>query len=327
MRRREFITLFGGAAAAWPFAARAEQPTKPVIGLISAGTPESAGYGMTAFRQGLNEAGYAEGQSVAIEYRWAEARYELMPELVADLLHHRVAVIATPGSADAALAAKAATAAVSIVFADEVDPVKLGLVKNVVQPGGNVTGVTVPEIELQENRMRLLRELVPTVNSIAVLLNPARPVFDAQSKAIQETARAVTLEIRILLASSEPEIDSAFTVAAQRRPGALIVAPDAFFDMRREQLITLAKSHAIPTLYHNREFVAAGGLMSYGTSIAYGYRQTGIYAGRILKGEKPADLPVIDSARFDFVINLKTARTLGLNVPPTLLARADEVID
>jgi len=327
MRRREFITLFGGAAAAWPFAARAEQPMKPVIGLISAGTPESAAHGITVFRQGLNEAGYAEGQSVAIEYRWAEARYELMPELVADLLHRRVAVIATPGSTDAALAAKAATAAVSIVFADEVDPVKLGLVKNVVQPGGNVTGVTVPEIELQETRMRLLRELVPTVNSIAVLLNPARPVFDAQSKAIQETARAVTLKIHILTASSEPEIDSAFTVAAQRRPGALIVAPDAFFDMRREQLITLAKSHAIPTLYHNREFVAAGGLMSYGTSIAYEYRQTGIYAGRILKGEKPADLPVIDSARFDFVINLKTARTLGLNVPPTLHARADEVIE
>ena len=328
MRRREFITLFGGAAAAWPFATRAEQPTKPVIGLISAGTPESAGYGMTAFRQGLNEADYAEGRSVAIEYRWAEARYELMPELVADLLHRQVAIIATPGSADAALAAKAATAAVSIVFADEVDPVKVGLVKSVVQPGGNVTGVTVPPgIELQENRMRLLRELVPTVNSIAVLLNPVRPVFDAQSKAIQETARAVTLEIHILPASSEPEIDSAFTVTAQRRPGALIVAPDAFFDMRREQLITLAKSHAIPTLYHNREFVAAGGLTSYGTSIAYGYRQTGIYAGRILKGEKPADLPVIDSARFDFVINLKTARTLGLNVPPPLLARADEVIE
>ena len=324
MRRREFITLFGGAAAAWPFATRAE-PTKPVIGLISAGTPESAGYSMTAFREGLNEAGYAEGQSVAIEYRWAEARYELMPELVADLLHRQVAIIATPGSADAALAAKAATAAVSIVFADEVDPVKLGLVKSVVQPGGNVTGVTVPPgIELQENRIRLLRELVPTVNSIAVLLNPARPVFDAQSKAIQEMARSAALEIHILPASSEPEIDSAFTIAA---PGALIVAPDAFFDMRREQLITLAKSHAIPTLYHNREFVAAGGLMSYGTSIAYEYRQTGIYAGRILKGEKPAELPVIESTRFDFVINLKAARTLGLDVPPTLLARADEVVE
>jgi len=322
-RRRDFITLLGGVAA-WPLTARAEQPTKPMIGLISAGTRESAAYGMTVFRQGLNEAGYAEGQSVAIEYRWAEARYELMPELVADLLHRRVAIIATPGSADVALAARAATAAVPIVFADEVDPVKLGLVKSVVQPGGNVTGVTVREAELQENRMRLLRELVPTVNSIAVLLNPARPVFDAQSKAIQEMARSVAVEIHILPASSEPEIDSAFTVAT---PGALIVAPDAFFDMRREQLITLAKSHAIPTLYHNREFVAAGGLMSYGTSIAYEYRQTGIYAGRILKGEKPADLPVIESTRFDFVINLKAARTLGLNVPPSLLARADEVIE
>jgi len=185
----------------------------------------------------------------------------------------------------------------------------------------------VPGIELQENRMRLLRELVPTLNSIAVLLNPARPVFDAQSKVIQETASAVTLDIYILRASSEPEIESAFTVAAQRRPGALIVASDAFFDRRREQLITLAKNHAVPTLYHNREFVAAGGLMSYGTSIAYEYRQTGIYAGRILKGEKPADLPVIESTRFDFVINLRTARTLGLNVPPSLLARADEVIE
>ena len=317
------MTLLGGVAA-WPLTARAEQPTKPMIGLISAGTRESAAYGMTVFRQGLNEAGYAEGQSVAIEYRWAEARYELMPELVADLLHRRVAIIATPGSTDVALAAKAATAAVPIVFADEVDPVKLGLVKSVVQPGGNVTGVTVREAELQENRMRLLRELVPTVNSIAVLLNPARPVFDAQSKAIQEMARSVAVEIHILPASSEPEIDSAFTVAT---PGALIVAPDAFFDMRREQLITLAKSHAIPTLYHNREFVAAGGLMSYGTSIAYEYRQTGIYAGRILKGEKPADLPVIESTRFDFVINLKAARTLGLNVPPSLHARADEAIE
>jgi putative tryptophan/tyrosine transport system substrate-binding protein len=327
MRRREFITLFGGAAAAWPFAAPAEPPTMPVIGLISAGAPESAADGMVAFRQGLNDSGYAEGQSVAIEYRWAEARYELMSGLVADLLHRRVAIIATPGSTDAALAAKAATPAVSIVFADEVDPVKLGLVTSLVQPGGNVTGVTVLETELQVNRMRLLRELVPTVNSVAVLLNPARPVFDAQSKAIQDTARAATLEIHILPASNEPEIDFAFTVAAQRRPGALIVAPDAFFDGRRERLVTLAKSHALPTLYHNRKFVAAGGLMSYGTSIADEYRQTGIYAGRILKGEKPADLPVIQTTRFDFVINLKTAKALGLEIPPTLLARADEVIE
>jgi putative tryptophan/tyrosine transport system substrate-binding protein len=327
MRRREFITLVGGAAAAWPLAARAQQPTMPVIGVVSTGAPESAPYRMTAFRQGLNEAGYVEGQSVAIEYRWAEGRYELMPELVADLLRRRVAIIATPGSADAALAAKAATAAVPIVFADEEDPVKLGLVASLARPGGNVTGLAVLETELQGNRMRLLRELVPTVNSIAVLLNPARPVFDAQSKTIQETARAVTQEIQILPASSEPEIGSALTVAAQRRPAALIVAPDAFFDSRREQLVTLAKSHAIPTIYHNREFVAAGGLMSYGTSSADEYRQTGVYAGRILKGEKPADLPVVQSTRFDFVINLKTARTLGLNVPPTLLARADEVIE
>jgi len=322
MRRREFITLLGGAAVAWPLVARAQQPTTiPVIGLINAGVPVSAP--MTAFRQGLNEVGYVEGQSVAIEYRWAEGRYDLIPELVADLLRRRVAIIATPGSTDAALAAKTATAVVPIVFADEEDPVKLGLVASLARPGGNVTGSAVLETELQVNRMRLLRELVPTVNSIAVLLNPARPVFDAQSKAIQETARAVTLQIHILPASSEPEIGFAFTIAAQRRPGALIVAPDAFFDSRREQLVTLAKSHAIPTIYHNREFVAAGGLMSYGTSSADEYRQTGVYAGRILKGEKPADLPVVQSTRFYFVINLKTSNALGLEIPSTLLGRAD----
>jgi putative tryptophan/tyrosine transport system substrate-binding protein len=326
--RRDFITLLGGAAVARPFAARAQQPTTmPVIGLINAGVPVSAAYPMTAFRQGLNEAGYVEGHSVAIEYRWAEGRYNLIPELVADLLQRQVAIIATPGSTDAALAAKAATAAVPIVFADEEDPVKLGLVESLARPGGNVTGVAVLEAELLLNRMRLLRELVPTTNSIAVLLNPARPVFDAQSKAIQETARASTLEIHTLSASSEHEIGFAFTAAAQWRQGALIVAPDAFFDSRREQLVTLAKSHAIPTIYHNREFVAAGGLMSYGTGFADDYRQTGIFAGRILKGEKPADLPVVQSTRFDFVINLKTARALGLEVSPTLLARADEVIE
>jgi putative ABC transport system substrate-binding protein len=327
--RRNVITLLGGAVAARPFAARAQQSTTmPVIGLINAGVPVSATYPMTAFRQGLNEAGYVEGQSVVIEYRWAEGRYDLIPELVADLLRRQVAIIATPGSTDAALAAKAATAAVPIVFADEEDPVKLGLVESLARPGGNITGVAVLETELQGNRMRLLRELVPTANSIAVLLNPARPVFDAQWKAIQETARAIALEINILSASSEPEIGFAFTVAAQWRPGALlIVAPDTFFDSRREHLVTLAKSHAIPTIYHNREFVAAGGLMSYGTGFADDYRQTGIYAGRILKGEKPSDLPVVQSTRFDFVINLKTARALGLGVSPTLLARADEVIE
>jgi putative ABC transport system substrate-binding protein len=299
MRRREFITLLGGAAAAWPLAARAEPPTIPMIGLINAGL-ESAADRMTAFRQGLNEAGYVEGQSVAIEYRWAQGRYDTIPELVTDLLRHRVAVIATPGSADAALAAKAATAAVPIVFADGEDPVKLGLVASLARPGGNVTGVAVPPTELEGKRMRLLRELVPTATSIGVLLNPARPAFDAQSKAIQEAARAVRQ--------------------------ALIIAPDAFLDSRREQLVTRAKSYAIPTIYHDREFVAAGGLLSYGTSIADGYREAGIYAGRILKGEKPADLPVLQHTKFELVINVGTAKALGLDVPPTLLARADEVI-
>jgi putative ABC transport system substrate-binding protein len=263
-RRRDFITLLGGVAA-WPLVARAQQAAMPVVGLINAGVPEPAAYRLTAFRQGLSEAGYVEGQNVAIEYRWAEGRYDLIPELVADLLRRRVAIIATPGSTDAALAAKAATSAVPIVFADGEDPVKLGLVASLARPGGNVTGVAVPATELDGKRMRLLCELVPRAISIGVLLNPARPTFGAQSKEIQEAARAVRQEVRILPASSEHEIGFAFAIAAQWRPGALLVAPDAFFNSRREQLVTLAQSHAIPTIYDNREFVAAGGLMSYGS--------------------------------------------------------------
>ena len=284
------MTLLGGVAA-WPLVARAQQPAIPVIGLINAGVPEPAAYRLTAFRQGLSEAGYVEGKTVAIEYRQAEGRYDLIPELVADLLRRRVAIIATPGSTDAALAAKAATSVVPIVFSDGEDPVKLGLVASLARPGGNVTGVAVPATELDGKRIRLLRELVPMVTSIGVLLNPSRPTFDAQSKRIREAARAVRQEVRILEANSEHEIGFAFAMAAAWRPGALIVAPDAFFNSRREQLVTLAQSHAIPTIYDNRAFVAAGGLMSYG-SFADGYRETGIYAGRILRGEKPADLPV-----------------------------------
>jgi ABC-type uncharacterized transport system substrate-binding protein len=298
----------------------------PVVGLINAGVPEPAAYRVTAFRQGLSEAGYVEGKSVAIEYRWAEGRYDLIPELVADLLRRRVAIIATPGSTDAALAAKAATAAVPIVFAYGEDPVKLGLVASLARPGGNVTGVSVPATELDGKRMRLPRELVPMATSIGVLLNPSRPTFDAQSKEIQEAARAVRQEVRILQASSEHEIGFAFVIAAQWRPGAVLVAPDAFFDGRREQLATLAKSHAIPTIYDNRAFVAAGGLMSYG-SFADGYWETGIYAGRILKGEKPADLPVTQPTKFELVINRKAAKALVLDVPDKFLALADEVIE
>jgi putative tryptophan/tyrosine transport system substrate-binding protein len=321
-RRRDFITLLSGVAA-WPLVARAQQAAMPVVGLINAGVPEPAAYRLTAFRQGLSEAGYVEGQSVAIEYRWAEGRYDLIPELAADLLRRRVAIIATPGSTDAALAAKTATSAVPIVFADGEDPVKLGLVASLARPGGNVTGVAVPATELDGKRMRLLRELVPTATSIGVLLNSSRPTFDAQSKDIQEAARAVRQEVRILQASSEHEIGFAFAVAAAWQPGALIVPSDAFFNSRREQLVTLAKSHAIPTIYGNREFVAAGGLMSYGP-FAEGYRETGIYAGRILKGEKPADLPVTQPTKFELVINPKTAKALGLD---ELLAIADEVIE
>jgi putative ABC transport system substrate-binding protein len=324
-RRRDFITFLGGVAA-WPLAARAQQAPMPVVGLINAGVPDPAAYRVSAFRQGLSEAGYVEGQSVAIEYRWAEGRYDLIPELVADLLRGQVAIIATPGSTDATLTAKAATSAVPIVFADGGDPVKLGLVASLARPGGNVTGVAVPAAELDGKRMRLLRELVPMATSIDVLLNSSRPTFDAQLKGIQETARAVRQEVRILQASSEHEIGFAFTMAAQWRPGALLVAPDAFFDSRCEQLVTLAKSHAIPTIYDNRAFVAAGGLMSYG-SVADGYRETGIYAGRILKGEKPADLPVTQLTKFELVINQKAAKALGLDVPDKLLALAGEVIE
>jgi len=324
-RRRDFMTLLGGVAA-WPLVARAQQPAMPVIGLINAGVPEPAAYRLTAFRQGLSEAGYVEGKSVAIEYRWAEGRYDLIPELVADLLRRRVAIIATPGSTDAALAAKAATSVVPIVFSDGEDPVKLGLVASLARPGGNVTGVAVPATELDGKRIRLLRELVPMATSIGVLLNPSRPTFDTQSKGIREAARAVRQEVRILEANSEHEIGFAFAMAAAWRPGALIVPPDAFFNSRREQLVTLAQSHAIPTIYDNREFVAAGGLMSYG-SFADGYRETGIYAGRILRGEKPADLPVTQPTKFELVINRKTAKALGLDVPDKLLAIADEVIE
>ena len=298
----------------------------PVVGLINAGVPEPAAYCVTAFRQGLSEAGYVEGKSVAIEYRWAEGRYDLIPELVADLLRRQVAIIATPGSTDAALAAKAATSVVPIVFADGEDPVKLGLVASLARPGGNVTGIAVPATELDGKRMRLLRELVPAATSIGVLLNRSRPAFDVQSKDIQEAAHAVKQEVRILQASSEHQIGFAFAVAAAWRPGALVVPPDAFFNSRREQLVALAQSHAIPTIYDNRAFVAAGGLMSYG-SVADGYRETGIYAGRILKGEKPADLPVTQLTKFELVINQKAAKALGLDVPDKLLALAGEVIE
>jgi len=325
LRRREFITLLSGVAA-WPLVARAQQAAMPVVGLINAGVPEPAAYRVAAFRQGLSEVGYVEGKSVAIEYRWAEGRYNLIPELVTDLLRRQVAIIATPGSTDAALAAKAATSVVPVVFADGEDPVKLGLVASLARPGGNVTGIAVPATELDGKRMRLLRELVPAATSIGVLLNRSRPAFDVQSKDIQEAAHAVKQEVRILQASSEHEIGFAFAVAAAWRPGALIVPPDAFFNSRREQLVALAQSHAIPTIYDSRDFVAAGGLMSYG-SFADGYQETGIYAGRILRGERPADLPVTQPTKFELVINLKTAKALGIEVPQTLLATADEVME
>jgi putative ABC transport system substrate-binding protein len=326
MKRREFITLLGGAAAAWPMAARGQKSALPVVGFLHSQSLDTFIEPLRGFRQGLKDAGYVDGENVAIEYRWADNQIDRLPEMAAELVRRRVAVIAAAGGPAPAFAAKSATATVTIVFTIGDDPVRLGLVASLARPGGNVTGAAAPATELEGKRLRLLRELVPA-GSIGVLVNPASPASDAYWKDIQEASRAVRQEINILHASNEHEIDFAFTIAATRRPGALIVAPDAFFDSRHKLLVRRAETHAIPAIYRNREFVAAGGLMSYGTRFADQYRQTGIYAGRILNGEKPADLPVVQATNVELVINLKTAKALGLEIPRSVLDRADEVIE
>jgi putative ABC transport system substrate-binding protein len=327
MRRREFITMLGGAAA-WPLPVHAQQPPMPVIGLLHAGSPDSSAYRVAAFRQGLKEIGYVEGQNVAIEYRWAEGRYDRFPELAAELVHRQVNVIVTPGSPVAAAAAKAATSAIPIVFAVGADPVKYGLVASLARPGGNVTGVNFLVTELAAKRLGLLRELVPRAARVAVLVNPANPATaESTVKDTQAAARTIGLQARILNASSIREIDAAYASLVRDRADALLVAGDGFFNSRRVQLAMLAVRHAVPATYAVREYAEAGGLISYGTSFAVTDRQVGIYAGRILKGAKPADLPVLQSTKFELVINLQAARMLSLEVPPTLLARADEVIE
>jgi ABC-type uncharacterized transport system substrate-binding protein len=326
MRRREFITLLGGAAAAWPLAARAQQRAMPVIGFLSTRSPAESADHVAAFRRGLGQSGYVEGQNVAVEYRWAEGLSDRLPGLAADLVSRRVAVIATTGGPTSGLAAKAATSAIPIVFIAN-DPVRIGLVASLNRPGGNATGVNVFLQEMEGKRFGLLREIVPTASLIAVLLNPQGADVDVQRRDIDEAARAVGQPIYLLNASSERDIHAAFETLARLKPGGLLVGANPFFNSRREQIVTLTGHYRIPAIHEVREFAVAGGLMSYGTNLPDAYRQVGIYTARILNGEKPADLPVMQATRFEFVINLKTATALGLEVPPALLARADEVIE
>jgi putative ABC transport system substrate-binding protein len=326
MNKREFIILLGGTAAAWPLAALAQQPAMPVIGFLNSGSPDMGSIGVVAFHQGLGEVGYIESQNVAIEYRWAEGHYDRLPALAADLVRRQVAVIAATAGGSGK-AAKAATATIPIVFSTGGDPIKEGLVTNINRPDGNATGVNSLLNAVEGKKLGLLHELIPAATLIAVLLNPANQSFDTQLNDVQEAARTISQQIRILRASSESEIDAAFATATELRAAGLVVGADAFFNDRRSQLAALALRHAIPAIFHVRGIAEAGGLMSYGTNFAENYRQVGVYTGRILKGEKPAELPVISSVKFNFVINIKTAKSLGLTIPPGVLAIADEVIE
>jgi putative ABC transport system substrate-binding protein len=324
MRRREFISLIGGAAAAWPFAARAQQP---VIGFLGSASPDEYAIRLRAFRQGLKEAGYIEGQNVAIEYRWAEDQYNRLPALAAELVHRQVAVIVAGGGTPSAMAAKAATATIPIVFAVAADPVKVGLVTSLNQPSGNLTGVTNLNVDVGQKRLELMHELLPTAATIAVLVNPTSVLTEPFLQALQPAARALGLKLHILNASTDRELDTVFATLAQLRLSALVVSPDNFFNTRVEQLAALSLRHAVSTIYAYRPFVAAGGLISYGSDEMEYYRLVGIYAGKILNGEKPADLPVAQSTKVVLFINLKTAKALGITVPQSVQSRADEVIE
>jgi putative ABC transport system substrate-binding protein len=323
--RRKFLVTLGGAAA-WPLAARAQQATMPVVGFVNAGSSD-APLG-AAFRKGLNEAGYVEGRNVTVEYHWLEGQFDRLPALMADLVHRRVAVIATPAGNLASLAAKTATTTIPIVFGVGEDPVKLGLVASLARPDGNLAGINFFASELDAKRLALLHELVPKAVRIAVLVNPANiPATERELRELPDAARAIGLQIRVLNASTRSEIEAAFATLVRDRDDALYVAGDVFFTSRRVQFATLAASYRIPATYPSREAVEVGGLMAYAADRPDMYRQVGAYTGRILKGAKPADLPVLQSTKFEFVINLQTARALGLTVPATLIARADEVIE
>ena len=325
LRRRKLIVLLGGAAA-WPLGVLAQQPAMPVIGFLNAGSPNRITNLVAAFRQGLSETGYVEGQNLLIEYRWAEGDYDRLPALAIDLVRRQVAVISA-GSPQAALAAKAATPTIPIVFTSGGDPVELGLVSSFNRPGGNVTGVSFLANELGAKRLELLREVVPTAVSMGFLANPTRASFAAETKDLQQAAHALGVQLIILNASSEGEIDAAFAKFDQYRVNAIRVGTDSFFLSRRDQLVALAARLAIPTMYDTREYVVAGGLMSYAPSLADVYRQAGIYTGKVLKGAKPADLPVMQPTKFELTINLKTAKVLGVTVPLIMQMTADEVIE
>jgi putative ABC transport system substrate-binding protein len=326
--RREFITLLGSAAATWPLAGRAQQREQmPVVGLLNSGSLHERVHLIAAFRQGLGESAYVEGRNVAIEFRWAEGQYDRLPALAADLVRRQVAVIAATGDTVSSLAAKGATTTIPIVFVIGGDPIAVGLVPSFSRPGGNITGVSVISSALAAKELELLHEIVPNAAVVGAVLNPDNPSVKRELSDLQSAARILGVQLVAQYANTESGIEAAFATLLQQRAGALLIEPDAYFLDRREQLVALAARHAVPAIYSRREFAAVGGLMSYGTSLADAYRQAGVYVGRILKGTKPADLPVMQSTRFELVLNMKTAKALGLTFPLSLLGRADEVIE
>jgi len=328
VKRRQFITLLGGAAAAWPLAARAQQAALPVVGYIGTGSRESDAFRLPSFHEGLSETGFVEGRNVAIEYRWAEGHNDRLPSLAADLVRRHVAVIAVPASTPGALAAKAATTAIPIVFYIGLDPVELGLVASLHRPGGNITGVTGWNVTVGPKRLELLHEVIPTAKLIGLLVNPTSPdLAEADSREQQTAAQTLGLKLDVLHASTERDLDSVFASLVERRIGGLVIGTDSFFNTRKEQIAALSVHHRVPTIHQYREFAAAGGLMSYGTETSNLSRQAGVYTGRILKGEMPAEMPVQQATRIELTINLKTAKALGIMFPLPLIGRADEVIE
>ena len=327
MRRREFITLLGGAAAAWPLAARAQQPAMPVIGFLNSASGDLFTEFVRAFHLGLSETSYVEGRDVVVEYRWADGQYERLPALAVELVRRQVKVIVATGGNPSALAAKTATTTIPIVFNMGDDPVKAGVVASLNRPGGNLTGVSMLNTELQQKQLEVLHELVPSATNVGLLVNPTGPNTESVSTLAQAAAHALGLQLHIVRASSEPDLNAVFARLDQLRAGALLIGPDPFFTSQLQQLAALSIRHSMPAIYSNREFPATGGLMNYGISITDVYRLVGVYTGRILKGEKPTDLPVQQVTKVEMIINLKTAKALGLDVPASLLARADGVIE